>query len=161
DPSDDGQDPWLLLLLTHEVKSGDGSILSKRMQFVRVNPDGYATFAGWAPHLDLEPLTEPERPLIREVLDAPWIRGDMEQRAPARAGGTREPEHCRGVAERRSAPVDKPLAAAHERLTRETAFGSAGWLKLKDDQGAGRAVRLTLENARRTVTDLEGRLENR
>ena len=63
DPADEGTEPWLLFLLTHEVKSGDGSVLSKRLQFVRVTPDGNASFAGWAPHLDLEPLPESERPL--------------------------------------------------------------------------------------------------
>ena len=65
DPSDEGTDPWLLFLLTHEVKSGDGFVISKRMQFVRVGADGSSSFAGWAPHLDLEPLIETERQLIR------------------------------------------------------------------------------------------------
>jgi superfamily II DNA or RNA helicase len=161
DPTDDGQDPWLLFLLTHEVKSGDDSVLSKRMQFVRVSPDGSATFAGWAPHLDLEPLAESERALIRQVLDAPWICGDLEQRATALAAATLAPDHFREVADRRIAHVDKTLAAVHERLTKEIAFWSDRWLKLKDDQEAGKDVRLNLENARRTVTDLEGRLENR
>jgi hypothetical protein len=58
DPSDDGEQPSLLLLLTHEVKSGDGQVISKRLQFVRALPDGSAAFAGWAPHLDLEPLDQ-------------------------------------------------------------------------------------------------------
>jgi hypothetical protein len=57
--------------------------------------------------------------------------------------------------------VDKTLAAVHERLTREIAFWSDRWLRLKEDQEAGKDVRLNLENARRTVSDLEGRLENR
>src|SRR6267143_2591200 len=57
DPADDGEQPHLLFMLTHEIKSGDGQVLSKRLQFVRVAPDGAATFAGWAPHLDLEALT--------------------------------------------------------------------------------------------------------
>jgi hypothetical protein len=35
------------------------------------------------------------------------------------------------------------------------------WIKLGEDQQQGKDVRLNLENARRTVTDLEGRLENR
>ena len=48
DPADDADRPWLLLLLTHEVKSGDGTVLSRRMQFVRVDPDGSTAFAGWA-----------------------------------------------------------------------------------------------------------------
>ena len=54
DPTDDGEDPHLLFLLTHEIKSGDDQVLSKRLQFVRVAPDGSVMFAGWAPHLDLE-----------------------------------------------------------------------------------------------------------
>jgi superfamily II DNA or RNA helicase len=50
DPADEGEEPSLLFLLTHEVKSGDGLVISKRLQFVRVGPDGKAAFAGWAPH---------------------------------------------------------------------------------------------------------------
>src|SRR6266436_5337093 len=71
DPADDGDQPSLLFLLTHEVKSGDGQVISKRLQFVRVLPDGSATFAGWAPHLDLEPLSSAERPLLAATLASP------------------------------------------------------------------------------------------
>ena len=161
DPADDGVDPWLMFLVTHEVKSGDGQVLSKRLQFVRVNPDGSTSFAGWAPHLDLEPLADSERSLIKDVLDAPWIRADQEQRAVALAATSIVPEHFREVNDRRVAHVDKTLAAVHERLSREIEFWSDRWLKLKEDQEAGKDVRLNVENARRTVTDLEGRLENR
>ena len=161
DSADDGLEPWLMFLVTHEVKSGDGQVLSKRLQFVRVNPDGSTSFAGWAPHLDLEPLAESERTLIKDVLDAPWIRADQEQRAVALAATSIVPEHFREVNDRRVAHVDKTLAAVHERLSREIEFWSDRWLKLKEDQEAGKDVRLNVENARRTVTDLEGRLENR
>ena len=161
DPADDGLEPWLMFLVTHEVKSGDGQVLSKRLQFVRVNPDGSTSFAGWAPHLDLEPLAASERPLIKDVLDAPWIRADQEQRAVALAAISIVPEHFREVNDRRVAHVDKTLAAVHERLSREIEFWSDRWLKLKEDQEAGKDVRLNVENARRTVNDLEGRLDNR
>jgi superfamily II DNA or RNA helicase len=161
DSADDGLEPWLMFLVTHEVKSGDGQVLSKRLQFVRVNPDGSTSFAGWAPHLDLEPLAESERTLIKDVLDAPWIRADQEQRAVALAATSIVPEHFREVNDRRVAHVDKTLAAVHERLSREIEFWSDRWLKLKEDQEAGKDVRLNVENARRTVNDLEGRLENR
>jgi hypothetical protein len=70
DPSDEGEQPSLLFLLTHEVKSGDGQVISKRLQFVRVLPDGTATFAGWAPHLDLESLAEADRPNLKT-----WLAG--------------------------------------------------------------------------------------
>jgi superfamily II DNA or RNA helicase len=161
DPADDGEEPHLLFLLTHEIKSGDDQVLSKRLQFVRVATDGSATFAGWAPHLDLESLALGDRALLTDVISAPWIRADQEQRALALAAVTLVPEHFQEVAERRIAHVDKTLAAVHERLTKEIAFWSDRWIKLKEDQEAGKDVRLNLENARRTVTDLEGRLENR
>ena len=83
DAADDGEEPHLLFLLTHEIKSGDGQVLSKRLQFIRVTPDGAATFAGWAPHLDLEAIAAADRALLKDVLTAPWIRADQEQRAPA------------------------------------------------------------------------------
>lgn len=161
DPTDDGDEPHLLFLLLHEIKSGNDQTLSKRLQFVRVAPDGSARFAGWAPHLDLEPLPPPDRMLLNDLLAAPWICVDHEQRALALAASTLVPEHFREVAERRIAHVDKTLAAVHERLSKEITFWSDRWLKLKEDQDAGKDVRLNLENARRTVSDLEGRLENR
>jgi superfamily II DNA or RNA helicase len=161
DPADEGEAPHLLFLLTHEIKSGDDQVLSKRLQFVRVAPDGSAAFAGWAPHLDLEPLPAADRELLKDALAAPWIRADQEQRALALAAATLVPEHFQEVAERRIAHVDKTLAAVHERLTKEIGFWSDRWLELKEDQEAGKDVRLNLENARRTVSDLEGRLENR
>lgn len=161
DPADEGREPWMLFMLSHEITSGDGVVLSKRMQFVRVNPDGSSAFAGWAPHLDLEPLAKAERPLLDQFLNASWMRADQEQRAVALAAATLVPDHYREVADRRVKHVDKTLAAVHERLSKEIAFWSDRWLKLKEDLAAGKDVRLNLENARRNVTDLEGRLENR
>jgi len=161
DPSDEGLEPALLFLLTHEIKSGDGAVLSKRLQFVRVGSDGSAAFAGWAPHLDLEPLADEERSLLKNVLDAPWIAGGQEARALALAAGTLVPEHYGEVAHRRIAHVDKTLNAVHERLSKEIGFWQDRWLKLKEDGEAGKDVRLNLENARRTVADLESRLDSR
>jgi superfamily II DNA or RNA helicase len=161
DPSDEGTEPWLLFLLTHEMKSGDGLVISKRMQFVRVGADGSSSFAGWAPHLDLEPLTAAERPLIHDVLQAPWISANQENRAVALAAATLVPEHYSEVASRRIVHVDRTLAAVHERLTKEIGFWQDRWMKLNEDKGAGKDVRLNLENVRRTLADLEGRLENR
>ena len=161
DSADDATDASLLFLITHEIKSGDSSILSKRLQFVRVTPEGKASFAGWAPHLDYEPLAAADRPLLADLLASDWIRADQEQRALALAATTLVPEHYGEVATRRIAHVDKTLAAVHERLTKEIAFWSDRWMRLKDDQEAGKDVRLNLDNIQRTINDLEGRLENR
>ncbi len=161
DPADDGVEPSLLFLLTHEIKTGHDQILSKRLQFVRVARNGTASFAGYAPHLDLEPLGPDQRPLPDSLLSEPWISADLEQRALALAAASLVPEHFEEVASRRIAHVDKTLNAVHERLSKEIAFWSDRWMRLRDDQAAGKDVRLNLENVRRTVLDLEGRLENR
>lgn len=161
DPADDGTEASLLFLITHEIKSGDGTVLSKRLQFVRVTPSGEASFAGWAPHLDYEPLAVADRPMLADLLDSNWIRADQEQRALALAASTLVPEHYGEVATRRIAHVDKTLAAVHERLTNEIAYWSDRWMKLKEDQEAGKDVRLNLDNIQRTINDLDGRLENR
>ncbi|MBK1695421.1 RNA helicase [Chromatium weissei] len=161
DPADEGVEPALLFLLTHDIKSGDDQTLSKRLQFVRVTADGQITFAGWAPHLDLEPLPESERPLLADLFTAPWIASGQEARALALAAKTLVPEHYQEVAQRRIAHVDKTLVAVHERLSKEIAFWQDRWLKLKEDGEAGKDVRLNLDNIRRTIADLEGRLENR
>jgi superfamily II DNA or RNA helicase len=161
DPIDDGNEPYLLFLLTHEISSGDGQALSKRMQMVRVDSAGQASFAGWAPHLDLEVLPAEDLPLMEQLLASPWICLDQEQRALALAAERLVPDHFSEVAGRRTAYVDKTLIAVHERLTKEIAFWTDRWMKLKEDLAAGKDVRLNIENARRTIADLEGRLENR
>lgn len=161
DSADTGFEPYLLFLLTHEIKSGDGQTLSKRLQFVRVEPDGTASFAGWAPHLDLEPLENADRVWLKSVLEADWIHADLEQKVLSFVASTLASEHFKEIKERRVAHVDKILAAVHERLSREIKFWTERWEKLDEDQKADKDVRLPLENARRTVMDLGGRLENR
>jgi superfamily II DNA or RNA helicase len=161
DPADDGTDASLLFLITHEIKSGDNTVLSKRLQFVHVTPEGKASFAGWAPHLDYQPLDAADRPLLDGLLQSDWIRSDQEQRALTLAASTLVPDHFSEVAGRRIAHVDKTLAAVHDRLTKEITYWSDRWIRLKDDQEAGKDVRLNLDNIQRTINDLNGRLENR
>ena len=165
DPADEGCEPSLLFLLTHEIKSGDDQVISKRLQFVRVLPDGSTSFAGWAPHLDLEPLAPADRPLLAAMLAEPWLgaglSAGLDQQALALAATTLVPEHYSEVAARRIAFVDKTLAAVHQRLTKEIDYWSDRFIKLTDDKNAGKDVRLNLENVRRTLSDLEARLESR
>jgi hypothetical protein len=150
-----------MFLLTHEIKTSSGQVLSKRLQFVRVAPSGAATFAGWAPHLDLEALDPMDRPSLDGLLKEPWICTDQEQKALSLAAGSLVPEHFNEVAVRHVAHIDKTLAAVNERLTKEIDYWSDRWMKLRDDQEAGKDARLNLENVRRTILDLEGRLETR
>jgi superfamily II DNA or RNA helicase len=161
DPTDDGRDPALLFLLTHEVNGGDGIVLSKRMQFVRVMPDGTATFAGWAPHLDLQPLAPADRSRIADVLSAPWLKTDLEANAVALAVSSLVPEHFKEVKDRRIDHVDRTLEAVNKRLSDEIKFQSHRAKKLSNDKAAGKDVARHMENVTRTLKDLESRLLHR
>jgi len=163
DPADMGLTPKVMFIIDHSVKEGADPlhVVSRRMQFVEIDPKGNAINAGWAPHLDLEPLAPTDMALIEDVLAAPWIAKDLEQVALAHASTHLVPEHFDEVRARREKTVDKTLAAVHERLVREISFWSDRYIKLQDDIAAGKDVRLTLENVRRTIDDLTARRESR
>ena len=173
DPGDMGLTPKVMFIIDHSVKEGAAPggqhgdshpsthVASRRMQFVEIDASGNAINAGWAPHLDLEPLAPADRVLIEDVQAAPWIAKDLEQAALAHASTHLVPEHFDEVRARREKTVDKTLAAVHERLVREINFWSDRYIKLQDDIAVGKDVRLTLENVRRTIDDLTARRESR
>lgn len=163
DPSDTGLTPKVMFIIDHSVKEGAGAahVVSRRMQFVEIDPLGNAVNAGWAPHLDLEPISKIDLALIEDVLAAPWITQNLEQQALAHASTHLVPEHFDEVRMRREHSVDKTLNAVHERLVKEISYWSDRYIKLQDDIAAGKNVRLTLENVRRTIDDLTARRESR
>ncbi|EEF27751.1 conserved hypothetical protein [Ricinus communis] len=131
------------------------------MHFVSIDADGHAVNAGWAPHLDLIAVVPADRPLLRDVLESPWIRRDLESVAVTHASAQLVPAHLTEVKERRERQVDKTLAAVHERLVKEIDYWSERYIKLKDDLAAGKDVRLTIENVRRTIDELTARKDTR
>ena len=163
DPSDLGITPKVMFIIDHRVLEGQdpNRVASRRMQFVEIDAAGTTINAGWAPHLDLEPLDASDMALIQDVLASPWIAKDMEHAALAHAGSHLVPEHFDEVRSRREKSVDKTLNAVHERLVKEINFWSDRYIKLQDDLAAGKDVRLTLENVRRTIDDLTARRESR
>lgn len=163
DSADMGITPKVMFIIDHSVKEGadSGHIVSRRMQFVEIDPQGGAINAGWAPHLDLEPIAKQDMALIDDVLSAPWITQNLEQQALTHASAHLVPEHFDEVRARREKSVDKTLAAVHERLVKEINYWSDRYIKLQDDIAAGKDVRLPLENVRRTIDDLTARRESR
>lgn len=167
DPSDMGITPKVMFIIDHSVKEGSdpAQVVSRRMQFVEIDPQGGAINAGWAPHLDMEPISAADLALIQDVFAAPWLNGtdakNLEQLALAHASTHIVPEHFDEVRKRREKNVDKTLAAVHERLVKEINYWSDRYIKLSDDMAAGKDVRLPLENVRRTIDDLTARRESR
>jgi SNF2 family DNA or RNA helicase len=163
DSADMGLTPKVMFIIDHCVKEGADStrVVSRRMQFVEIDPQGSAINAGWAPHLDLEPISKSDMARIEDVLGAPWITQNLEQQALAHASTHLVPEHFDEVRTRREKSVDKTLTAVHERLVKEINYWSDRYIKLQDDIATGKDVRLTLENVRRTIDDLTARRESR
>lgn len=163
DPNDTSVVPKLMFMLDHSVKeSGDpGLVISRRLQFVEIDPSGNTTTAGWAPHLDLQPIDSADLNLVEDILAAQWISRDLEALALAHASSQLVPEHFEEVRSRRERQIDKNLNAIHERLVKEINHWSDRYEKLKADIAAGKDVRLTLENVRRTIDDLTARLQSR
>jgi superfamily II DNA or RNA helicase len=163
DPNDDSLDPKLLFLIDHSIREGDEGalVVSRRLQFVCVDKNGVVQNAGWAPHLDLNPIEPDERVLAGPEIDADWIKRDLEENALAHASDKLVPAHFEEVRQRREAQVDKNLTAIHERLIKEIDYWSDRHEKFKNDLAAGKDVRLTLENVRRTIDELTARLETR
>lgn len=163
DHNDSSVVPKLMFMLDHSVKeSGEsGHVISRRLQFVEIDKDGNASNAGWAPHLDLQPIEPADRKLIEDVLGAEWITSDLESLALAHASSKLVPEHFAEVKTRREQQIDKNLTAIHERLIKEINYWSDRYTKLQDDKAAGKDVRLNLENVRRTIDELTARLESR
>ena len=167
DPSDMGITPKVMFIIDHSVREGadPAHVVSRRMQFVEIDPQGNTINAGWAPHLDMESIGKADLALIQDVFAAPWLNGtdaqNLEQVALAHASTHLVPEHFDEVRNRREKNVDKTLAAVHERLVKEINYWSDRYIKLQDDIAAGKDVRLTLENVRRTIDDLTTRRESR
>jgi hypothetical protein len=131
------------------------------MQFVEIDEQGQAINAGWAPHLDLEAIGADDLKRVEDILASPWITQNLENVALAHAATHIVPEHFNEVRERRERHVDKTLAAVHERLVKQINYWSDRYIKLQDDLAAGKDVRLTLENVRRTVDELTARRQAR
>ncbi len=163
DPNDEGLEPKLLFLIDHSVKEGgeSGLVVSRRLQFVAIDKHGAITNAGWAPHLDLNPIEPDQRAMVAAEIEADWIKKDLEEAALAHSSEKLVPEHFEEVRERRELQIDKNLAAIHERLVKEIDYWSDRHEKLKTDLSAGKDVRLPLENVKRTIDELTVRLETR
>jgi SNF2 family DNA or RNA helicase len=164
DPNDEGTEPRILFMLDHSVREAGGQspkTVSRRLQFVSIDQHGKAGFAGWAPHLDLQPIEEYDKNLIKDVVGAPWISSSLETLALKHASAHLVPQHYHEIKIRRERQADKILTAVNERLVKEISYWSDRYIKLTDDVAAGKQPRVQPYNAKRTVEELSARLEQR
>ena len=164
DPNDDSVDPKVLFMVDHSVREASGDqprTVSRRLQFVAINQGGEAAHAGWAPHLDLQPIDDYDLGLVKDVLSAPWISEDLESTVLKHASEKLVPEHYEEVRVRREHQSTKILAAVNDRLVREINYWGDRYVKLTADVAAGKQPKVQPEMARRRVDELTARLEQR
>lgn len=168
DPNDEGVEPRVLFMLDHNVREseaveagGTPNVASRRLQFVDIDQRGHAQHAGWAPHLDLQPIGEYDLQLVQDILQASWISNDLEGLALSYASQQLAPEHYQEVKIRREKQADKIHAAVRARLVKEINYLSGQAIKLDEDVAAGKQPRVQPENFRRRAEELAARLEQR
>ena len=165
----DGE-PRVLALLDHAVRDGredargERRVISRRVLFVELLPDGSALDAGFAPYLDFRAAMPEERdrafalPAVAACRDGAERRAvDMAVEGPARA-------HLEEVRDRRVDWVERTRDAVHKRLTWEIMHwdGQAARLRRQVEDGTGRANAASLASRyANRAADLKGRLAAR
>lgn len=166
DTNDEGLTPKVLFMIDHSVRQSishneKAISVSRRLQFVAIDQQGQSSHAGWAPHLDLQPLSEDEHNLIKDVLDAEWLNNNLDALALNYAIQRLVPDHYQEVRTRREKQADRILSAVNERLVKEINYWSDRYIKLSEDVSAGKQPRVQPENAKRRVEELTARLQQR
>jgi superfamily II DNA or RNA helicase len=167
DPTDQGEDLRVLFYLEQAIQdgridhSGVRRVISRQMHFVELDAQGRARQAGAAPYLDYRPLTEEERNLVAPVLEADWLRGNLESQALVYAVTELVPRHLAEVRMRKEELALKTLAAVQDRLTKEINYWDFRAGELQREEEAGKMPRINAARARARADDLQARLQKR
>jgi superfamily II DNA or RNA helicase len=168
DDQDPGQTPRVLVYLQHAVvdgradPSGNRRVVSKRFEFVDVDPEGQPRHAGWAPYLDLRPASADELALLTPVIEGGWIRADLEGAALSH-GVELARAHLEEVRRRTLDRVERTTKAVKTRLETEIRHWDHRANQLKDQELAGRLPKSGMNSAkaRQRADELQARLKRR
>lgn len=167
DEADDHEYIRALFYLEHTVQDGrtgrhgQQQVISQRLQFVEVRADGATLDAGPAPYLDYRPITETERMLIQDRLEADWLAQGLENQVMTHAVTRIVPRHVEELRTRRLPEIDKVEQAVTDRLKREIIYWDHRAEELKAQERAGKQTRLSSANAAARANDLADRLQRR
>lgn len=157
----------VLFYLEHSVqdarldRSGGRRVVSRQMQFVEIDESGRARTAGYAPYLDYRPLAEDEQPLVAKLLEAPWLRQDLEQLALQHAITELVPRHFDEISRRKQELLRKTQLAVKDRLTKEINFWDLRAQQLKAEEQAGKQPKMNWQRAQQRADELQSRLQRR
>ncbi len=162
DPVDEGTEPSLLFMIDHTIVSGaKNEPVSRRLQFVRITRSGAASYAGWAPHLDLALPTPEALTIATQIKNEPWLKADLEKTAADYATVQVVKPHYEEVKERQTAQLDKLMAGVQASLTKAITIYQKKYLQFynesKNDKTNTTAI-ASAEQMRRKVEELKARL---
>lgn len=167
DETDAGEDLSAIFLMEHSVldgrlnRAGNPNVISQKLQFAAVGPDGATRDAGIAPHLNLRAATPEEIALFEEELSADWLTENIEQEAVRFATMEIAQHHVAEVRARRLPEIDKVEREVELRLKKEINHWDSRAAVLQEEERAGKKTRLSWQNAARRAEDLAERLKRR
>ena len=167
DAADRHDAPRVLITLRHAIRdgrttrNGQPQTVSERLQFVWLDENGRAADGGPAPYLDCRPVEGEEPEKVAALLEAPWLKGPLEESARTLAITDLVPRHLDEVKSRRLTDLDRIEEAVKDRMRREITHLHHRALEIEAEERAGKRPRLNSENVRRQAESLTDRLESR
>ena len=167
DESDSEDTPRLLVYLESEIRDGiqtknaERRVVSREFSFVEADAAGHVEDVGWAPYLDLRPITEEELPLVEGILETPWLTENPLAGVEGYAVEKLVPERRAEVTRRAEERVKKARGEIKTRLEEEIRFWDHRANQLKEQELAGKNPRMNSGRARARADELEGRLAER
>jgi superfamily II DNA or RNA helicase len=167
DEADMSEDIQAVFLMEHSIEdgrktsAGKPQTVSQRLQFASILEDGTVANAGIAPHLNLRAATEEEKSASSDELSISWLSDDLEIKIKNFAIIELARSHLKQVKARRLPEIEKTEHEVQARLKKEINYWDSRKAELKEQEKAGKKVRLNWENAQRRAEDLADRLQRR
>ena len=167
DRHDPSLHPYVVCLLEHDVTDGrtlhgHPQVVSRRVQYTRIDPDGTITPIPQSPIPHLDAPTAEQVDLARRILSEPWAAAaDLDTQVVAYASDGIARDHLRDVTARIHERVDKTDRLVRERLGAEIRYWDRRAAEIRQQERAGRKFRLPAEQAEGRAEELARRLDRR
>lgn len=168
DRADLSTQPYVVCLLEHDVTDGrtgrDGQrwVISRRAQYIRVDPDGTISPLDGSPIPNFDPATDEERAEAAHLPAEPWANSaGLNARVIREASVTLARKHAQVVSERAVAKANKTERLVRERLNKEITYWDRRAFELAERERAGKKTRLPASQMRERAEALARRLDHR
>lgn len=168
DKHDPSLTPYVVAMLEHDItdgrtdRTGHPQIVSRRVQYVRVNPDGTIAAIAQTPIPNLDTPSTSELDLAKEVLREKWAASlDLDHRVIQYASASIARQHLEDVTANTHARVDKTVRLVRERLQHEINHWDRRAAEIRDNERAGKSSRLPADQAQARAEELARRLDRR